>query len=231
VSAPFAAIPTSKLKNIVSLIKLFPVVCTHPLSNLIILSLLFALPHCLLLTSLWTMFLLSLPLPKLPPASIFPLPSTPCLVDQPAAPSVFQTNPLTAFCSCYACGFRDFMLCGAKTHVFHMCPQYEILGASAIFYKHLFAHKPMLRKWPQAPSKYTQPCSAPSEPHQSFVALPIANTPTCYQANVGVTPSIAASPTQSLPLGYSPVFFLPPQLPTLHPLTPTSNHPASSSKL
>ena len=45
------------------------------------------------------------------------------------------------------------MFCGAPDHVFRSCPQHGTPSASIIFYKHLFTHKPHLRKGPPFPVK------------------------------------------------------------------------------
>ena len=50
-------------------------------------------------------------------------------------------------------GFGGCMFCGAPDHVFRSCPQHETPCASAIFYKHLFAHKPHLHGRPPLPSE------------------------------------------------------------------------------
>ena len=75
---------------------------------------------------------------------------------QPAAsaPSPnFPTDPLTNFQSSYPVGFGGCMFCGASDHVFKGCSQKLTPGASATFFKHLFAHKPHLRQRPPLPSE------------------------------------------------------------------------------
>jgi hypothetical protein len=92
----------------------------------------------------------------------------------PSASPTFPVDPATNFRSCYPVGFAGCMFCGAADHVFRACPQCDAPGASQVFYKHLFAHKPHLRKRPPQPSDMVQPSSAPAPstavlpPTQSF---------------------------------------------------------------
>ena len=75
---------------------------------------------------------------------------------QPAAPAPspsLPTDPITNFQSCYPLGFVGCMYCGASDHVFKGCSQKHAPGASATFFKHLFAHKPHLRQRPPLPSE------------------------------------------------------------------------------
>jgi hypothetical protein len=50
-------------------------------------------------------------------------------------------------------GFQRCMFCGGTAHVFRGCPQHNTPGASAVFYKNVFAHKPHLRKLAPRPKE------------------------------------------------------------------------------
>ena len=103
---------------------------------------------------------------------------------QPAAPAPspnFPTDPLTNFQSSYPVGFGGCMFCGASDHVFKGCSQKLTPGASATFFKHLFAHKPHLRQQPPLLSEIlpanpstpiTQILSKPSPSSTSASAMP-----------------------------------------------------------
>ena len=58
----------------------------------------------------------------------------------------FPIDPLTNFQSPFPTGFQGCMCCGSTEHVFRSCPRNGTDGASVLFYKNLFAHKPHLRK-------------------------------------------------------------------------------------
>jgi hypothetical protein len=70
---------------------------------------------------------------------------------------VFPIDPATNFQSPYPSGFPGCMFCGDANHVFRQCPHNAAPGASAIFYKNLFAHEPYLRKRPPLPDELLPP--------------------------------------------------------------------------
>jgi hypothetical protein len=82
----------------------------------------------------------------------------------------FPVDPATNYQSTYPVGFAGCMFCGSPDHVFRACPQHEAPGANSVFYKHLFAHKPHLRKRPPQASEMV---AAPAAT-QSFPVLPSA---------------------------------------------------------
>jgi hypothetical protein len=92
-----------------------------------------------------------------------------------ADPSSFPMDPVTNFRSSYPAGFLGCMFCGAIEHVFRQCPQHDAPGASAIFYKNLFAHKPHLRKRDPLPSDILPAPAAPAT--QSFTTTPTTFPP------------------------------------------------------
>jgi len=98
---------------------------------------------------------------------------------QPAAAAsstgACPVDPLTHFQSTFPSGFQGCMFCGSTDHVFRSCPQHDSPGASALFFKNLFAHKPHLRTRNPRPEEMLSPPSASPgpPPNQSFVA-PIA---------------------------------------------------------
>jgi hypothetical protein len=99
---------------------------------------------------------------------------------QPASisgPAEFPMDPLTNFQSSYPVGFQGCMFCGATKHAFRSCPQHGAPGASAVFFKNLFAHKPQLRKRDHLPSEYLPaPPSSRIPATQSFnVTAPAAS--------------------------------------------------------
>jgi hypothetical protein len=71
-----------------------------------------------------------------------------------SSPATFPIDPVTNFQSPYAVGFHGCMFCGSTDHVFRSCPQHEAPGASSVFFKNLFAHKPHLRKKEPRPDEY-----------------------------------------------------------------------------
>jgi hypothetical protein len=75
--------------------------------------------------------------------------------------------------------------------LFWQCPQHDTPGASAIFYKNLFAHKPHLRKRPPLPSEMI---SVPPPSTQSFSSPANFPPPGCPPHP---PPSQAASPSVS----------------------------------
>ena len=78
-------------------------------------------------------------------------------------------DPITQFQSPYPLGFQGCMFCGSTDHVFKACPQHDAPGASAIFFKNLFAHKPHLRKLPPHPNEFPRsPLPSGVPPTQSF---------------------------------------------------------------
>jgi hypothetical protein len=98
---------------------------------------------------------------------------------QPSSASetpVFSIDPATNFQSPYPSGFPGCMFCGDANHVFHQCPHNAAPGASAAFYKNLFAHKPHLRKRPPLPDELLPPNLPPLPsgipPTQSFASRP-----------------------------------------------------------
>jgi hypothetical protein len=132
------------------------------------------------------------------------------------------------------------MFCGDPDHVFRMCPQNSPTGASTTFYRHLFAHKPSLRKRPPAPSEFVTTQPAPQNPAQSFVALPLP--PPYFHPPPGsvslAPPSIAVSAPPSLAAyapsvapSLTPAALAPPPLPVITtaipvpPPTPDSKRP------
>ena len=114
-------------------------------------------------------------------------------------PPSFPVDPTTNFQSPYPVGFRGCMFCGSNDHVFRACPQNATAGASNIFYKNLFAHKPHLRKRPPLPSAILPlPPSLPLPGTQSFPS-----------------PTLSAPPLPSLQIP-------PPDSPALPPPAPSS---------
>ena len=99
---------------------------------------------------------------------------------QPAAAAsstgACPVDPLTHFQSTFPSGFQGCMFCGSTDHVFCSCPQHNSPGASALFFKNLFAHKPHLHTRNPRPEEMLSPPSASPgpPPNQSFVATPIA---------------------------------------------------------
>ena len=121
------------------------------------------------------------------------------------------TDPLTNFQSAYPIGFNGCMFCGSPDHVFRSCPQHDVAGASAAFYKHLFAHKPHLRK--RAP-------------------LPTEMLPAPRTASLAPTPAIQSFPSPAvippLPLLAPPPSVGPPAGPPAGP--PGCCHPTLCNK-
>jgi hypothetical protein len=102
---------------------------------------------------------------------------------QPESSSTYPTDPATNFTSPYPLGFAGCMFCGSSDHVYRLCSENGAPGASAIFYKNLFAHKPHLRKRPPLPSEMLP---TPSQPTQSF-ATPIHLPPPSPSPNSSVS--------------------------------------------
>ena len=115
----------------------------------------------------------------------------------PDTEPVFPVDPATNFQSTYPRGFPGCMFCGDPNHVFRQCPGNGTAGASTIFYKNLFAHKPHLRKRPPLPDELLLPPTPGIPPTQSFVSGPAPSIP---------APSTSASSSApSLPPVASPV--------------------------
>ena len=111
----------------------------------------------------------------------------PATTDGPAA---FPIDPITNFQSCYPVGFAGCMFCGAVDHIFRQCPQNTNPGASATFYKHLFAHKPHLRKRDPLPGDMLPP-PAGTPATQSFLSTSAASP----SASAATLPPLASSAT------------------------------------
>jgi hypothetical protein len=65
---------------------------------------------------------------------------------------VFPIDPATNYQSNFPLGFDGCMVCGHTEHKFRTCPRHDEPGASRIFFKELFAHKPHCRKKPVDPA-------------------------------------------------------------------------------
>jgi hypothetical protein len=115
---------------------------------------------------------------------------------QPApndSPAAFPIDPITNFQSCYPVGFSGCMFCGATDHIFRLCPHNTTPGASATFYKHLFAHKPHLRKR-DPPSRDILPSPSSTPVTQSFpLSAPVGFPPP------GLPPASPSVSVASLP--------------------------------
>jgi hypothetical protein len=128
----------------------------------------------------------------------------------------FPTDPLTNFQSTYPIGFNGCMFCGVPDHVFRSCPQNEAPGASAIFYKHLFAHKPHLRKRAPLPTDIL-PAPATTSPAPATQSFPTPTIPILAAPPLPSGPSPAAEPPPSAGPPPGP----PPLPPTTDPLLPS----------
>jgi hypothetical protein len=129
---------------------------------------------------------------------------------QPAssdAPTDFPIDPATNFQSTYPRGFPGCMFCGDSNHVFRQCPDNSKDGASSIFYRNLFAHKPHLRKRPPLPQEILPPPTPGVPPTQSFVSGPTLSLPPAPAVPALLPPapsSVASPPPAVLPLAPSP---------------------------
>jgi hypothetical protein len=92
-------------------------------------------------------------------------------------PPSYPIDPATNFWSPYPVGFRGCMFCGSTDHVFRACPQNATAGASNIFYKNLFAHKPHLRRRPPQPSEILPPPATLSDPSTQSFPTPALSAP------------------------------------------------------
>ncbi len=107
----------------------------------------------------------------------------------------YPTDPLTNFQSTYPVGFIGCMFCGSTDHVFRSCPQHEVTGAAAVFYKHLFAHKPHLRKRAPLPTEILPaPSTAALTPTPATQSFP-------SPATIPPLPLLEPPPTAGPPAG------------------------------
>ncbi len=142
---------------------------------------------------------------------------------QPAAAAsstgACPVDPLTHFQSTYPSGFQGCMFCGSTDHVFRSCPQHDSPGASALFFKNLFAHKPHLRTRNPRPEEILSPPSASPgpPPYQSFVATPIAPP-----LPNGVRPTRPPTLAGSAPLPPASISRIPPPSQPTNPSPPPS---------
>jgi hypothetical protein len=113
-------------------------------------------------------------------------------------PTTFPVDPVTNFQSCYPAGFSGCMFCGSTEHIFRQCPQSTSPGAPATFYKHLFAHKPHLRK--RAPTTDDMLPTSPAAPAtQSFISTPAAPaTPATPSLNSSASAASLPPPVSSV---------------------------------
>ena len=92
----------------------------------------------------------------------------------PPISAEFPVDPITKFQSCYPAGFQGCMFCGATEHRFKECPTRSTPGSTAVFYKHLFAHKPHLRQRDPTP---TPSAGGTTPATQSFPSTTAESTP------------------------------------------------------
>jgi hypothetical protein len=97
-------------------------------------------------------------------------------LSHPPGPDSFPIDPITNFRSTYPTGFRGCMFCGSTHHVFRACSQHDAPGASDVFYRHLFAHKPYLRRRPPNASNLLPAPAAPAAT-LSFPVNPVLPPP------------------------------------------------------
>jgi hypothetical protein len=97
-------------------------------------------------------------------------------LSHPPGPDSVPIYPITSFRSTYPTGFRGCMFCGLTDHVFRACPQHDAPGASDVFYRHLFAHKPHLRRRPPNASDILPATAAPAAT-LSFPVNPVLSPP------------------------------------------------------
>ncbi len=140
-----------------------------------------------------------------------------------AGPLSNPIDPITNFQSAYPINFMGCMFCGDPNHVFKSCPANGQPGASAVFYKNLFAHKPHLRQREPRPDEML-----PARPAtQSFAAPAAGFAPPVQPSAAGVPSDIGpplpnasgASTNSALTSGSA----IPP--PLLNLLPPTSSPP------
>jgi hypothetical protein len=87
----------------------------------------------------------------------------------PSGAATFPIDPITGFVSSYPAGFAGCMYCGNPAHLFSDCSQRSTPGASIIFFKNLYAHKPHVRKRPPSqpgagPGTQSFPTSSSQQP-------------------------------------------------------------------
>jgi hypothetical protein len=102
-------------------------------------------------------------------------------------------DPVTNFQSSYPINFIGCMFCGDPNHVFRSCPANGQPGASAVFYKNLFAHKPHLRKREPRPDEIL-----PARPAtQSFAAPAAGFVPPAPPSAAGLPSAISPPPSNA----------------------------------
>jgi hypothetical protein len=137
-----------------------------------------------------------------------------------AGPLSNPVDPVTNFQSAYPLNFVGCMFCGDPNHVFKGCPANGQPGASAVFFKNLFAHKPHLRQREPRPDEMV-----PARPAtQSFVAPAAGFVPPALPSAAGLPSALRLPPPNasgaSTNSALTSAVAIPPPPPILDPPTP-----------
>jgi hypothetical protein len=117
---------------------------------------------------------------------------TPTITSTAGPHSSNPIDPVTNFQSSYPAGFLGCMCCGDPNHVYRACSQNGQPGASAVFYKNLFAHKPHLRQRDPRPDEML-----PARPTTQSFAAPAGSIPPAQPSAAGLPSSIRLPPPNS----------------------------------
>jgi hypothetical protein len=137
-----------------------------------------------------------------------------------AGPHSNPIDPVTNFQSACPINFLGCMFCGDPNHVFRACPANGQPGASAVFYKNLFAHKPHLRQREPRPDEML-----PARLTTQSFAAPAGFVPPAQPSAAGLPSAIRLPPPNASGASTNSALtsgsVIPPPPPTLLPPPPS----------